>query len=99
MEYGRQPVHTVVLACEGKSVSLGHVDPSENETYVLHGCCYIRIFEKDFDIRKERCNFAYRHGFELVLFCHLKFTHFLAVTQEAMSFFTAPSPEISTCES
>ena len=68
LKYSEQPVHAVVLACDGKRVTLRHPDLSENGNYVLHGCCHIRILEKVFDIREKWCNFVYRHGFELV-FC------------------------------
>ncbi|MFS6554341.1 hypothetical protein VPJ68_02340, partial [Parabacteroides distasonis] len=90
LKYGEQPVHAVALACDSKRVTLGHPDLSENGTYVLHGCCHIRIFEEIFDIREKRCNFVYRHGIELVLVWYLKFTHFLPYRQETMSFFYAP---------
>ena len=89
LEHGKQPVDAVAPACDGKSVALGHLDLSENGTYVLHGGCHIRIFEKVFDIREERSNFVYRHGLEYFFVWYLKFTHFLAIRQESMSIFYA----------
>ena len=87
LEYGEQPIYTVVLACNSKCVAFRHLDLSENRTDVLHGGCHIRILKKVFDIREKRSNFVHRHGLEYVLVCHLKSTHFLAIRQEPMSFF------------
>lgn len=87
LEYSQQPVHAVTLACGGKCIALSHFDLRENRTYVLHGSCHIRFLKKVFDIRQKRSNFVYRHGFEYVLVWYLKFTHFLAIKQETMSFF------------
>lgn len=63
LKHRQQTVHTITLACDGKRVALGHSDLGEKRAYGMHGGCHIRIFEKVFDIRKKRCNFAYRHGY------------------------------------
>lgn len=98
LKYGEQPVHAVVLACDGKRVTLRHPDLSENGNYVLHGCCHIRILEKVFDIREKWCNFVYRHGPELVFWWYLKLLIFLQLCKKPCRFFMPLSLEISTCE-
>lgn len=98
LEYGQQPVDAVALACDGKSVALGHLDLSENGTYALHGGCHIRIFEKVFDIREERSNFVYRHGLEYFLFGTLNLLIFLQLGKNPCRFFMTLPLEISTCE-
>ena len=98
LKYSEQPVHAVVLACDGKRVTLRHPDLSENGNYVLHGCCHIRILEKVFDIREKWCNFVYRHGPELVFLWYLKLLIFLQLCKKPCRFFMPLSLEISTCE-
>ena len=89
LKYGEQPVHAVVLACDGKRVTLRHPDLSENGNYVLHGCCHIRILEKVFDIREKWCNFVYPHGPELVSWWYLKLLIFLQLGKNPCRFFYA----------
>ena len=89
LEDGQQTIHAVAFAGDTKRAALSHSDPGEKVTYVLHGCCHVRIFEKCFDIREKRSNFVYRHGLEYVFLVVLKITQFLPIRQETMSFFYA----------
>lgn len=98
LKYGEHPVYTVALACDGKCVTLGHPDQGENGTYVLHGCCHIRILEKVFDIREKWSNFVYRHGLEIVFWRYLKLLIFCHIGKKPCRFFMPLSLEISTCE-
>ncbi|ROS83079.1 hypothetical protein EEK90_10605 [Muribaculaceae bacterium Isolate-036 (Harlan)] len=67
-------------------------------TYDMHGRCHIGIIEKIFDIREKRCNFVYRHGFELVFWWYLKLLIFLQLGKNPCRFFMTLPLEISTCE-
>lgn len=58
----------------------------------------VRIIEKIFDIREKRCNFVYRHGFELVFWWYLKLLIFLQLGKNPCRFFMTLPLEISTCE-
>ena len=98
LEYCQQPIDAVALAFYCKRVLLGHFDLSKNRTYDMHGCCHIGIIEKIFDIREKRCNFVYRHGFELVFWWYLKLLIFLQLGKNPCRFFMPLSQEIITCE-
>lgn len=98
LEDGQQTIHAVALADDTKRAALGHSDPGQDVTYLLHGCCHVRIVEKCFDIREKRSNFVYRHGLEYVFWWYLKLLNFFQLGKKPCRFFMPLSLEYYTCE-